>query len=132
MGRDIVKVRKVGGTLVVTLTQAVLEQIGFSEGDRVLVEAVPPRRIIISKEESKMPNTRRIELEIQALEAKQKAIESDIEYKIFQDNKSMPVDEGMNDPSVAELILHGLNHERDTVAASIAEKRLELFELQGA
>ena len=126
------KVRKVGGTLVVTLTQAVLEQIGFSEGDRVLVEAVPPRRIIISKEESKMPNTRRIELEIQALEAKQKAIESDIEYKIFQDNKSMPVDEGMNDPSVAELILHGLNHERDTVAASIAEKRLELFELQGA
>jgi len=79
-----------------------------------------------------MPNTRRIELEIQALEAKQKAIESDIEYKIFQDNKSMPVDEGMNDPSVAELILHGLNHERDTVAASIAEKRLELFELQGA
>jgi len=127
-----VKVRKVGGTLVVTLTQAVLEQIGFSEGDRVLVEAVPPRRIIISKEESKMPNTRRIELEIQALEAKQKAIESDIEYKIFQDNKSMPVDEGMNDPSVAELILHGLNHERDTVAASIAEKRLELFELQGA
>src|SRR5208282_3026872 len=111
MGRDIVKVRKVGATLVVTLTQAVLEQIAFSEGDRVLVEAVPPRRIIISKEETKVPNTRRIELEIEALEARQKAIESDIEYKIYQHNKSMPVDEGMSDASVAELILHGLNHE---------------------
>ena len=132
MSRDIVKVRKVGGTLVVTLTQAVLEQVAFSEGDRVLVEAVPPRRIIISKEGSKMPNTRRIELEIEALEAKQKAIESDVQYKTYQHNNSMPSDEGMGDASVAQLILFGLCHERDTVAANIAQKRLELFELQGA
>jgi antitoxin component of MazEF toxin-antitoxin module len=132
MGRDIVKVRKVGGTLVVTLTQAVLEQVELSEGDRVLIEAAPPRRIVISKEENNLPNTRRVELEIEALQAKQKSIESDLEYKAYQHNQSMPTDEGMGDASVAQLIMYSLCRDRDNVASNIAQKRLELFELQGA
>lgn len=126
-----VEVRRVGGTLVVTLTQSVLEDVQLAEGDRVLIEALPPKRILISREEKMMTNTRRLELEIAALEAKQKAIESDIEYKHYQRQQGMPCDVGMDDDSIAGLALHQLRHERDQIAANVAQKRLELFELQG-
>src|SRR5437667_12205372 len=53
--REILKVRKVGGTLVVTLTQAIIEEVQVGEGDRVLIEALPPKRILISKEGKKCP-----------------------------------------------------------------------------
>jgi len=59
---------KGGRTLVVTLTQGVLEEVALAEGDRVLIEALPPRRILISKEVPNVPSTRRIELELQILE----------------------------------------------------------------
>jgi len=132
MAREILKVRKVGGTLVVTLTQSVLEQIKLEEGDRVLIEALPPKRVVISKEETVVPNTRRIELEIEALEAKRTAIQSDLDYKHYQHKSGMPCDPGMDDDSIAGLALHDLRHQRDHVAAVIAQKRLELFELQGS
>jgi len=125
------RIRKVCGTLVVTLTQSVLEDVQLAEGDRVLIEALPPKRILISREEKMMTNTRRLELEIAALEAKQKAIESDIEYKHYQRQQRMPCDVGMDDDSIAGLALHQLRHERDQIAANVAQKRLELFELQG-
>jgi antitoxin component of MazEF toxin-antitoxin module len=41
--REIVKVRSVAGSLVVSLPQSVLETVGLKEGDRVVVEAAPPR-----------------------------------------------------------------------------------------
>lgn len=132
VAREILKVRKVGGTLVVTLTQAVLEQIPIAEGDRVLIEAVPPKRILISKEETVMPNTRRSELELQVLEARHEALDTEISYVIAQNNLNMPTEPGMNDADIVELRLKQLQHERGKVAVNIAEKRLELFELQGA
>ena len=132
MPREILKVRRVGATLVVTLTQEILLHTKLVEGDRVLIEAIPPKRILITKEEVNVPNTRRIELEIEALEAKQRALESEITYKAYQHNNSMPTDPGMADNEVAMLILHGLGYERDKVAADLAGKRLDLFELQGA
>lgn len=130
--REILRVRKVGGTLVVTLSQPILEAVKLKEGDRVLVEPLPPKRILISKEEKLMPNTRRIELEIVALEAKQAAVQSDIDYKVYQNNNSMPCEPGMDDESIVGLALRQLAHERDKIAAELAQKRLELFELQGA
>jgi antitoxin component of MazEF toxin-antitoxin module len=130
--REIVKVRKVGGTLVVTLTQAVLEDVQLDEGDRVLIEALPPKRILISKEEAKMPSTRRVELELEVLEAKRKAVESDLEYKGYQHNSGMPCEPGLEDSDVAMLALHQLRSERDRIGAKVAQKKLELFNLQGA
>ncbi len=132
MARDILKVRKVGGTLVVTLTQSILEQISLAEGDRVLIEALPPKRILISKEEPVMPNARRTELEIAALEARKQALDSDLTYKAYQHNHSMPCEEDMRDQDVAMLTMYNLEHQRDSLAAEIAQKRLELFELQGS
>jgi antitoxin component of MazEF toxin-antitoxin module len=86
VARDILKVRKVGGTLVVTLTQGVLEQVRLDEGGRVLIEALPPRRILISKEVPNMTSTHRIELEIQILEAKSKFYDSEISSWVAEYN----------------------------------------------
>lgn len=130
--REIIKVRKVGGTLVVTLTQGVLEEVSLSEGDRVLIEALPSKRILISKEEVKMSNTRRLELEIEVLETQKTVVESDMRYKVCQHNSGMPCEPGMEDDNIMALAMHELTLDRDKLAADIAKKRLELFELQGA
>src|SRR5580658_886725 len=128
MARDVLKVRKVGGTLVVTLTQGVLEEVPLSEGDRVLIEALPPRRILISKEAPNMPSTRRIELELQILEAKRESFESQMTYEVAEYNFSG----SQGDSDHLDGRIKYLTSQRDKVAVAIAEKHLELFELQGA
>jgi antitoxin component of MazEF toxin-antitoxin module len=127
VARDILKVRKVGGTLVVTLTQGVLEQVPLAEGDRVLIEALPPKRIFISKEEKTVPNTRRIELELQILEAKRESFGSQISHAVAEYNNH-----GGIASDDLEVMVKYWESERDKVAVTIAEKNLELFELQGA
>jgi hypothetical protein len=109
-----------------------MEETKLEEGDRVLIQALPPKRIVISKEETVVPNTRRIELEIEALEAKRTAIQSDLDYKHYQHKSGMPCEPGMDDDSVAGLVFHDLRHQRDEVAAAIVQKRLELLDLQGS
>jgi antitoxin component of MazEF toxin-antitoxin module len=61
--REIVKVRTVAGSVVVSLPQSVLDPVGIKSGDRVVVEAAPPRRLIISKEGETMTSSQRMELE---------------------------------------------------------------------
>jgi antitoxin component of MazEF toxin-antitoxin module len=127
VARDILKVRKVGGTLVVTLTQAVLEKVSLAEGDRVLIEAIPPRRILISKEVPNMPSTRRIELELEVLHAKSRSFDSQVSAAVAQ-----YTDSGSAEDSVPlEAFVKKLNAERDKIDVTIAEKNLDLFELQG-
>lgn len=128
MARDVLKVRKVGGTLVVTLTQGVLEEVPLAEGDRVLIEALPPRRILISKEVPDVPSTRRIELELQILEAKRESFESQMAYAVADYN----LNGSQGDSEYLDGSLKYLTSERDKIAVAIAEKKLELFELQGA
>ena len=113
--------------MVVTLTQAILDKIALVEGDRVLIEAVPPKRILITKEEASMPNSRRIDLELQILEARRESFESQMKCAVAEYNQS-----GTIDSSDLEYALRFFEAERDKVAVEIAQKRLELFEMQGA
>jgi|SRR5215510_3266052 len=131
MPRDIVKVRKVGDTLVVTLTQVVLSQVPFKEADRILIEAVPPKRIVLSKEEEPTSNTRRLDLELNVLESKKAALESEMDFVVTQSNRNIPVEPGMIEEDLVEVRLKHLVYERDKVVVEIAQKRLELFDLQG-
>src|SRR5947209_12563145 len=101
--RDFVKVREVAGSIVVTLPQLILEPIGLRVGDRVLLEAAPPRRIMITKEGEAMQSTARLELEIDLLEKRKQSLSSDLKYKGLQYDKNMPCDDGMSDPDVAGL-----------------------------
>ena len=129
--RDILKVREVAGSVVVTLPQPMLASIGLQPGDRVLVEAAPPRRIVITKEGATMQSTARLELEIDVLERRREALESDLAYKGRQHEANMPCDEGMSDPDVALLLMSGLTRDRDYLDVEIAQKKLELYDLLG-
>jgi antitoxin component of MazEF toxin-antitoxin module len=128
--REIVKVRMVAGSLVVSLPQSVLEPVGLKEGDRVVVEASPPRRLLITKEGKIMTSTQRLEMEIDLLEKKKIAMESDLTYKARQHNDGMPCDQGMEDNDVAILMLMQLVRDRDRLDVEIAEKRMQLYEVQ--
>ena len=129
--REIVKVRMVAGSLVVSLPQSVLEPVGLREGDRVVVEAAPPRRLHITKEGNTMTSAQHLEMEIDLLEKKKTAIQSDLNYKERQYNSNMPCEEGMSDNDVATLIMSSLVRDRDRFDVEIAEKRVELYEVQG-
>jgi antitoxin component of MazEF toxin-antitoxin module len=129
--REIVKIRSVAGSLVVSLPQSVLEPVGLSQGDRVVVEAAPPRRLVITKEGKTMTSTRHLGLEIDLLEKKKTAIESDLRYKARQYNGNMPCEPGLEDEDTAFLILMSLERDRDRLEVEIAEKRLELYDVGG-
>jgi antitoxin component of MazEF toxin-antitoxin module len=131
-GRDIVRVRKVGDSLVVTLTQPVLSAVDISEGDRLMLEPSPPHRIILSKERKATTSTKRLDLEIEILLKKHAALESEIDYAMAQYNHDMPVDHYVSDSAGMEVTMRQLQYKRDQVDADLAEKRLELFDLQGS
>ena len=129
--RELLKVREVAGSVVVTLPQSILDPIGLRLGDRVLVEAAPPRRIVITKQGATMQSTARLELEIDVLEKRRQALESDLAYKRRQQENDMPCDDGMSDPDVALLMLSGLARDRDRLKFEIAQKKIELYDLLG-
>ena len=131
MARDVVKVRKVGETIVVTLTQAILGAVDIEEGDRLIIEAVPPRRVIITKEVETMPSTHRLELEVEALEAHKYALEQQAHFVALQNNYSMPVEPGMEDRDVVALTMAQLSRDIARTGSELAQKRLDIFDLQG-
>jgi hypothetical protein len=126
MVRDMAKLRNVSGTLVVTLTQAILNAVELKEGDRLVLEAVPPRRVIITKEVEPVANSKRVELEIQILEAKRAALAKGFTYLVEDNKLSCALDNGI---LTAELAL--VERDQADLDIQLAEKRLELFDLQG-
>ena len=78
-----------------------------------------------------MQSTARLELEIDALEKRRQALESDLAYKGRQHEKNMPCDDGMSDPDLALLLMSGLARDRDRLDFEIAQKKLELYDLLG-
>ena len=128
--REIVKVRTVAGSIVVSLPQSVLDPVGLKPGDRVVVEAEPPR-LIISKEGKTMTSSERLELEIDLLEKKKTALQSDLYYKEGQYHNNMPCEEGMSDSTVAMLAISEIIRDRDRLDVEIAEKRIQLHDIRG-
>jgi antitoxin component of MazEF toxin-antitoxin module len=124
--REIVKVRQVAGSVVVSLPTSILEESGIKTGDRVLVEAAPPRRIIITKEGKTMASTERIELEIDILEKKLRAFDSHQDYILEMYNNNYYSD---NDAFAVEM--KELNRDRDQLTVEVAEKKLALYDLLG-
>ncbi len=78
-----------------------------------------------------MQSTARLELEIDVLEKRRRALESDLAYKRSQHEKEMPCDDGMSDPDVALLLMAGLVRDHDRLEFEIAQKRIELYDLLG-
>jgi hypothetical protein len=132
VARDIVKLRKVAGSMVISVPQSILSETQILEGDRVLIEALPPNRLVITKEMQTMPSAQRAELELAVLEARKSALELDSESKVWQHNNGMELDLTLMDGDVFALTMMERNRELADLDVEIAKKRLEIFELQGS
>src|SRR5260370_28962810 len=130
MSRESQKVRRVGQTLVVTRPQSLLEGVPLGEGDKVLIESLPPRKMMITKEGEQMPNTRRAELELEALEKRKAAMDCEADCACVQWNNS-DYDDIPDNELDFRVYMSVLNRNRAKLEAEIAEKRLALFDLQG-
>lgn len=77
-----------------------------------------------------MTSTARLVLEIDLLEKKKAAIDSDLAYKQEQHNKSMPCEREMADDDLVGVVFCGLTRDRARIEVEIAEKQIELYDLQ--
>lgn len=130
--REIVKLRKVAGSMVISIPQSILFETQIVEGDRVLIECITGTRLMLTKEGKNMPNVQRAELELAVLQAQKEAHISSAEYLVWQrDNPTV-----CSTSLLSSDILHQQMLERKREAADleveIAKKRLEIFELQGS
>jgi antitoxin component of MazEF toxin-antitoxin module len=130
MPREIQKVRKVGNTLVVTLAQSLLEGVPLKEGDKVLVETLGSRKLIVTKESYPGPSSSRTEIELEILEKRIAAKNSELSSSQSQWNNSNYYDIP-DDSADFEVHMAILRHDRDKLDVDLAQKRLELFDLQG-
>ena len=78
-----------------------------------------------------MQSAARVELELDVLAKRRQALESDLAYKQRQYEKDTPCDEGMADPDLALLLMSGLARDRDRLDFEIAQKKLDLYDVQG-
>lgn len=78
-----------------------------------------------------MPDTRRVELELAVLKARMDALGAESESLVWQHNNDMELDLRLRDGSVFTLTMKEQNRKSADLAVEIAQKRLELFELQG-
>ena len=131
MVRDMTKLRNVGGTSVVTLTQAILSALDLTDGDRLLLEALPPNRVIITKEVEMVANSRRAELELQVLERKRDALCKHMEFIHEGRSLNLPVEPGFEDDDIFKLTYFEQARDKANLEVEIAQKQLELFDLQG-
>lgn len=128
MARDFVKARRVGDSMVVTLTASILAALSLEEGDRLLLETDGKGRLVMSKEEG-MPEvtTKELELEIEILQKRKFAKEKERARAVTHHNRGGHPD--FDDDGVMELVMADLNLEIAELDAELAEKRLELFRL---
>lgn len=128
-----VKARRVGDSVVITLTKAILEETKILDGDSLLLEALAEGRILISKEEKAVSIPRKLELELEVLRGHKNAIQAEIELARHEYSKSMPTAHpGIDDPLIMEGCDREWTWELRKVELDIAKKQLQLFELTGS
>ena len=132
MVRDSVRARKVGGSLVVTLTKPVLDEIGVKEGDALLLDTIGNGRLIIGKEAPMTIVVEKVARELDILIKKRAALEAETDYIVFQHNNSMPTAHpGVEDDQIMEGTMKAHRWENAKLDTAVAEKRLELLEVGG-
>ena len=130
--QDNVKARRVGDSVVITLTKPILASTGISDGDSLLLEALAEGRILIAKEGKAVSIPKKLELELEVLKRHKDAIEAEMHLAVHEHNSSMPTaHQGIEDSVIMEGSIREWTWELRKVELEIAQKRLQLFELTG-
>jgi antitoxin component of MazEF toxin-antitoxin module len=128
-----VKARRVGDSVVITLTKPILEKTEISDGDSLLLEALAEGRILIAKEEKTVSIPKKLELELEVLKGRKDAIQAEMELAVHEHNNSMPTAHpGIEDDIIMEGSVREWTWQLRNVELEIAQKKLQLFELTGS
>jgi len=128
-----VKARRVGDSVVITLTKAILEETRISNGDSLLLEALAEGRILIAKEEKVVSIPKKLQLELDVLKGRKGSIEAEMELAFHEHNSSMPTAHpGIENDAIMEGSVREWTWELRKVELEIAQKQLQLFELTGS
>ena len=121
MAQDTVKARKVAGSMVVTLTAKILEDVDIKEGDEMVMETLGREAVLVRKAGATSASSRRHALEVDVLE---KSVAANLAKATFE---QMYYGGGTAD--ALPVVASELNLAKARLA--LAEKRLQLFDLTG-
>ena len=128
MTRDTVKARKVGDSVVITLTKPILDAVEISEGDSLVLETTKSGRVIVWKEGRLVTASERMELELELVEKKRDALDAEMQFIVVQHNSSMPsAHPWVDDASIMDSMMHEMQWQRSKLDVEIVERRLELL-----
>ena len=131
MVREQVKARQVGGSLVITLTKPVAEEVGIQEGDSLIMETIN-ERIIVRKETTPVTPLQKAELELEILEKRNSAFALEMELAVHEHNESMPsAHPGIEDALIMKGAMAEWSWQIAKLDLAIAQKKLEIFEMGG-
>lgn len=126
-----VKVRKVGDSLVVTLTKPVADEASIGEGDSLRLETIRKGRVLIRKEGEPVAVQEKVELELEILEKRRAALAAELELAVHEHNNSMPTAHpGIEDNLIMQGVVRETNWRIAQLDVGIAEKRLELLQVE--
>ena len=132
MVRDRVKARRVGDSLVVTLTKPVLEETQIMEDDSLVLETFVNGRVMVRKEHGESTPLQRLELELQILQKHLEALQAENALMEYEYSHSMPTKHpGIEETTIGQLYAREQSWAIAKCEEELAQKRLELFEAGG-
>lgn len=128
MVRDRVKARKVGDSVVVTLTKPVLEVTQIMEDDSLVLETFENGRVMVLKETQESTPLLRLELELRILQMRLVELQVERELMVYEETHSMPTRHpGIDDESIGQLYFTQHSWDVAKCEREIAEKQLEIL-----
>ena len=130
--RDTVKVRKVGESLVVTVTRPLAEISGIAEGDLLIIEVLDSGRLMMFKDKQPDRVIGIVELELEVLESRHHEKIAERELMVAEYTNSMPTRHpGIEDQYIMEGAMKEINWDIAKIETEVSERKLELFKVDG-
>ena len=130
--RETVKARKVGESLVVTVTKPIAEMCGITEGDSLTIEVLDSGRMMMFKDKQPDRAIGMVELELELLESRCREKVAERALMVSEYNNSMPTAHpGIDDQYIMEGSMKEINWDVIKIETQIAERMLELFKMDG-
>ena len=132
MAQSVVKARKVGDSMVVTLTKPILETAKIDEGELLVLKVLSNGNILIGKETNKVGRLNQLDLEIDIVNRKIETKEAETRVAKWEyENGVSTIHPGIEDGGSAEATMLHLDYELSHARLERAEKNLERFEVTG-
>jgi hypothetical protein len=133
VARDEVKARKVGDSIVITLSRPILDEATIGEGEMLLLETTGNGRVTVSKASDGVSAIREAEMQLGVLDKRLDALNAEIDAAHWGISNSAPTEHfpWVDDTMVTDGVMRDYRWKRAMIELEIAEKRLEIYKLGG-